>query len=280
MRIRRTRNPLDYGSSRILWAWVMVVFLFLYLPLLSVIAFSFNDSRLTILWEGVTWRWYEQLLGNDSLLAAFGNSLFIALACTLGSLILGTLSGFALWRFRFRLRTAFESTLTVPMVVPEICMGVAMMVFFTRIMPWPMGLEWPFNLGPIIISHISFAFPFVTVVIRARLESFNTELEEAARILGASEWRIIADVILPHLKSALGVGGLLAFTLSLDDFVITFFTAGPDTVTFPVKIYSMLRFSVTPEVNAASTVLMVITTLLTFVAMRMQKTNDIASGGR
>ena len=149
-------------------------------------------------------------------------------------------------------------------------MGVAMLVFFARVLPWPPEMPWPLNLGAIIIAHISFCFPFVTVVVRARLASFNRELEEAAKDLGAGEWRTFRDILIPHMAPALVAGALLAFTLSLDDFVITFFTAGPDTVTFPVKVYSMVRFSVTPEVNAASTILIVITVVLTFVALRFQ----------
>ncbi len=131
-------------------------------------------------------------------------------------------------------------------------------------------MPWPFSLGAIIIAHISFSFPFVAVIVRARLASFNRELEEAAKDLGASEWRAFIDVLVPHMKPALIAGALLAFTLSLDDFVITFFTAGPDTVTFPVKVYSMVRFSVTPEVNAASTLLIVVTVLLTAIGLKMQ----------
>jgi len=149
-------------------------------------------------------------------------------------------------------------------------MGVAMLVFFARILPWPQEMPWPLNLGAIIIAHVSFSFPFVAVVVRARLASFNREMEEAARDLGAGEWRTISDVIVPHIAPSLVAGALLAFTLSLDDFVITFFTAGPDTVTFPVKVYSMVRFSVTPEVNAASTVLILVTVIFTAVALRLQ----------
>ena len=169
--------------------------------------------------------------------------------------------------------------MALPIVIPEICMGVAMLAFFARI-GWPSDLIWPFNLGSIIIAHISFSFPFVAMVVRARLANFNRELEEAAKDLGASEWETFRDVLIPFMRPGLVAGGLLAFTLSLDDFVITFFTSGPDTVTFPVKVYSMVRFSVTPEVNAASTVLIVITLVLTATAMWLQnrsgqKTEDL-----
>src|SRR5690606_37367703 len=146
---------------------------------------------------------------------------------------------------------------------------VAMLAFFSRI-GWPSGLTWPFNLGAITIAHISFSFPFVAVVVRARLANFNREQEEAARDLGATEWQVFRDIMIPYMKPGLVAGALLAFTLSLDDFVITFFTAGPDTVTFPVKVYSMVRFSVTPEVNAASTILIAITLVLTTIALVLQ----------
>ena len=266
----RKAAPLDYVSRWPLRLWLVLVAIFLYAPLLTLIAFSFNDSRRNIVWQGFTLDWYGAVFQDTDLLAAFGNSLTIAAISTVISLILGALVAVACWRFRFPLKPAFEGALALPIVVPEICMGVAMLVFFSRVMPWPDDLPWPFSLGAIIIAHISFSFPFVAVIVRARLASFNRELEEAAKDLGASEWRAFIDVLVPHMKPALIAGALLAFTLSLDDFVITFFTAGPDTVTFPVKVYSMVRFSVTPEVNAASTLLIVVTVLLTAIGLRMQ----------
>ena len=263
-------GPLEYGRRWPMRLWVGAVLLFLYLPLANLILFSFNDSRRTIRWEGFTFDWYGKMLGDAPLIDAFINSLTIAAISTVFSVILGAMSAIALWRFRFPGKGLFDGAITLPIVVPEICMGVAMLVFFGTVMPWPRDLVWPLDLGAIIIAHITFSFPFVTVVVRARLASFNREMEEAARDLGAGELRALFDVLVPHIAPALIAGALLAFTLSLDDFVITFFTAGPNTVTFPVKIYSMVRFSVTPEVNAASTVLMAITVLLTVLGMRMQ----------
>jgi len=265
------RGPLDYASRWSLRLWVAGVMLFLYLPLASLILFSFNDSKRTIRWEGFTLDWYARLANDDALISAFANSLTIAALSTLFSVVFGTMAAIALWRFRFPGRGLFDAMITLPIVVPEICMGVAMLVFFGTVMPWPRDLVWPLDLGAIVIAHITFSFPFVTVVVRARLASFNREMEEAARDLGASELRAFWDIVLPHLRPALISGALLAFTLSLDDFVITFFTAGPNTVTFPVKIYSMVRFSVTPEVNAASTVLMAITVALTLIGMKFQR---------
>ncbi|MCI3131204.1 ABC transporter permease [Phenylobacterium aquaticum] len=271
-------GPLEYLRRWQMQAWLAAVGLFLYVPLIALMAFSFNDSRRNIVWKGFTLKYYDKAFHDASLIEAFGNSLTIAAVSTVVSLALGAMVALVLWRFRFPGKTVLDGALALPIVVPEICMGVAMLVFFARVMPWPQGLIWPLNLGAIIIAHISFSFPFVAVVVRARMASFNREMEEAARDLGAGEWRTIVDVILPHMAPSLVAGALLAFTLSLDDFVITFFTAGPDTVTFPVKVYSMVRFSVTPEVNAASTILIVLTVILTAVALRLQGDPAVTAG--
>ena len=267
---RAPPGPLEYLRRWPLRAWLVLVTVYLYAPLLTLMVFSFNDSRRNIVWRGFTLKYYGDVFHDSELLTAFGNSLTIAAVSTLVSVILGALTALLLWRFRFPLKPTLEGALALPIVVPEICMGVAMLVFFNKVIPWPSDLHWPLNLGAIIIAHISFSFSFVAIVIRARLASFNRELEEAAKDLGAGEWRIFRDILIPHMQPGLLAGALLAFTLSLDDFVITFFTSGPDTMTFPVKVYSMVRFSVTPEVNAASTLLIVITVALTALALRLQ----------
>lgn len=265
-------GPLDY--SRKLWIRLIIgfVLVFLYLPIITLVVFSFNDSKRNIVWQGFTFDYYVRAAENDALIEAFFNSLTIAAVATLVSTILGGMVALALFRFRFPGRAAYEGFSALPIVIPEICMGVSMMVFFTRIGWFDYAREapWPINLSAIIAAHIAFCFPFVTVVVRARLASFDRSLAEAARDLGANEWQIVRDIMLPHMKIGLIAGALLAFTLSLDDFVITFFTAGPDTPTFPIKIFSMVRFSVTPEVNAASTVLIVLTLVITIVALRLQ----------
>ncbi len=264
-----TPGPLEYLRRWPIRAWLVLVIVYLYAPLVTLMAFSFNASKRNIVWRGFTLDWYRAAFADQDLIVAFGNSLTIALISTLVSVALGALTALLLWRFRFPAKALLEGALGLPIVVPEICMGVAMLVFFTQVMPWPTSLAWPLNLGAIIISHISFSFSFVAIVIRGRLASFNRELEEAAKDLGAGEWRIFWDVLVPHMQPGLIAGALLAFTLSLDDFVITFFTSGPDTTTFPVKVYSMVRFSVTPEVNAASTILIVLTVALTAFALKI-----------
>ena len=268
-------GPLDYTRRTWMRLVLLGTFIFLYAPIVTLVAFSFNDSRRNIVWRGFTIKYYEKAWNNSSLMEAFANSLTIACLSTLISVVLGTMTAILLWRFRFPGKAGYEGAMSLPIVIPEICMGVAMLAFFSRI-GWPSGLPWPFNLGAITIAHISFSFPFVTVVVRARLASFNRELEEAAKDLGAGEWQAFKDILIPHMRPGLIAGALLAFTLSLDDFVITFFTSGPDTITFPIKIYSMIRFSVTPEVNAASAVLIAITLAMTTFALWFQS----RSGGQ
>jgi spermidine/putrescine transport system permease protein len=173
--------------------------------------------------------------------------------------------------------------MALPIVIPEICMGVAMLVFFARTGNWMGSFHsgpiywwhqlftyWPLSLSAITISHIAFCFPFVAVVVRARMAGFNRELEESSKDLGATEWQTFRYIILPFMQPGLIAGALLAFTLSLDDFVITFFTSGPDTVTFPVKVYSLVRRGVSPDINAASTALIVITLVASLLAMKLQ----------
>jgi spermidine/putrescine transport system permease protein len=261
--------PLDYTRRFWMRAWIGGVLFFLYAPLVALIAFSFNDSRANIVWRGFTFKYYGKVFQNEQLMAALGNSVTIAFLSTVVSIVLGALAAVLLWRFRFPWKAGVEGAMALPIVVPEICMGVAMLVFFAAI-DWPSDLPWPLNLSAITIAHITFCFPFVAMVVRARLASFNREQEEAAKDLGASEWQTFRDVLLPHMKPGLIAGALLAFTLSLDDFVITFFTSGPNTITFPVKVYSMVRFSVTPEVNAVSALLILLTLVLTAIALKLQ----------
>jgi spermidine/putrescine transport system permease protein len=262
-------GPLDYTRRWWLRAWLALTFVFLYAPIAILILFSFNDSRRNIVWQGFTLDYYAEAANNLSLIEAFTNSLVIALLSTVISVVLGGLFALALYRFRFPGKPALEAANQLPIVVPEICMGVALLVFFAEV-GWPRGLPWPLSLSNIVAGHVAFSFPFVAVVVRARLQGFDRAQEEASRDLGASEWQTFRRVTLPYMRPGLVAGGLLAMTLSLDDFVITFFTSGPETLTFPVKVYSMVRFGATPEVNAASTVLILITIALTVVAMRLQ----------
>ncbi len=262
-RPRRDIGPLDYTKRAWMRLLLAVNFVFLYFPIVALIAFSFNDSKRNITWQGFTFKYYTQAFNNNALQDAFTNSLMIAAISTAVSTVLGTMLGVALHRYRFPAKDVVESWVHLPIVIPEICMGVAMLALFALI-------KFPLGLATVIVSHIAFSIPFVAVVVRARMAGFDLSLEEASRDLGANQWQTFWNVTFPYLIPGAVAGGLLALTLSLDDFVITFFTSGPGSTTFPIKIYSMVRFSVTPEVNAASTILIVLTLTLTVVAMAMQ----------
>ena len=245
-------------------------FLFLYSPILILVIYSFNDSRRNIVWRGFTFKYYFKAWNDERLIEAFVNSLCIAFASTIVSTILGVFTALFLWKFRFRFKPFVEGLFALPLVIPEICLGIALLIFFTSI-GWSYTLPWPISLGNIIIAHITFSYPFAAVIIRSRLEGFNRELGDASHDLGANQWQTFCFITLPYLAPAIVASMLLTFTLSLDDFVITFFTSGPETLTLPVKIFSMIRFSVTPVVNAASTVLIVVTLVTTFLSMLFMK---------
>ncbi len=271
-RLRPGVGPLEFGKRRWLQSLFLATLFVLYLPIFVLVAFSFNEQNRGGVWRGFTFENYPKAWNNQSIFDAMVNSLSIAVIATVVSTVIGTTVAVMLWRFRFPFKPAYEAAMGLPIVIPEICMGVAMLMFFnaTGMTSLFTGTGWPLNLSTIIIAHIAFCFPFVAIVVRSRLVGFNKQLEEASRDLGASEWQTFTKVLVPFMQPGLVAGALLAFTLSLDDFVITFFTAGPETVTFPVKIYSMVKTGVKYEVNAASTVLIVITIAATVLAMKMQ----------
>ncbi len=242
-----------------LWAAAIVAYLFLYLPLAIVVVYSFNDSRLNAEWVGFTLDWYRKLAGNDEMISAAINSLAIALVASLVSTALGTMAGVAMHRYRLRLLPVLVLT---PIAVPEILMGVALLIFFVL-------LNFTLGLVSVALAHIAFCIGFVAIVVRARLAGMDESLIEAARDCGATPWQAFRRITLPLIMPGVVAGALMAFTLSIDDFVITFFTAGAGTVTLPLQIYSMIKIAVTPEVNAVSTLLMLLTLVLILVAARL-----------
>jgi spermidine/putrescine transport system permease protein len=232
---------------------------FLYIPLAIVVVYSFNDSRLNAEWVGFTLDWYRKLFANDEMLAAAGNSLAIALIASLTSTVLGTMAGVAMSRYKLRLLPVLVLT---PIAVPEILMGVALLIFFVL-------LDFTLGLLSVALAHIAFCIGFVAIVVRARLAGMDESLTEAARDCGATPWEAFRYVTLPLIMPGVLAGALMAFTLSIDDFVITFFTAGAGTVTLPLQIYSMIKIAVTPEVNAVSTLLMLLTLVLIVIAAKL-----------
>ena len=243
----------------LLWAAALFAYAFLYLPLAIVVAYSFNDSRLNAEWVGFTLDWYRKLASNNEMLLAAGNSLMIAAIASLVSTVLGTMAGIAMHRYRLRLLPILVLT---PIAIPEILMGVALLIFFVMI-------NFTLGLFSVALAHIAFCIGFVAIVVRSRLAGMDESLVEAARDLGATPWQAFTHVTLPLIMPGVIAGALMAFTLSIDDFVITFFTAGAGTVTLPLQIYSMIKIAVTPEVNAVSTLLMLLTLLLIVIASKV-----------
>ena len=237
-----------------------LVFGFLYLPILILIIFSFNNTRSVALFTGFSTEWYAALAQNEDLLDAARNSLLVGLITTVAATLIGTLTALAMERYRFKIRTAFDANLYLPIVIPEIVMGIALLLFFNQaLFPFIQelfGVRLSTGLHTITISHIAFDIPFVYVIVRARLADFDRTLEEAAADLGADEWQTFRRVTLPLLMPGIIGGALLAFTLSLDDYLITVFTKGIREQTMPLYIYSLVRRGVTPEINALSTALL------------------------
>tara|TARA_B100000925_G_scaffold12625_1_gene8859 strand:- start:40 stop:879 length:840 start_codon:yes stop_codon:yes gene_type:complete len=269
----RHYTPINYTKNNTLKIITFIFLVILYLPIINLIMFSFNDSKRNIVWRGFTSKYYEKLFENEMLFLAFSNSITIAITSTIISTFLGLTTAIVLWKFNFYLKKYYDVALLFPIIIPEICMGISMLVFFSYI-NWPNFQLWPFTLSSIIIAHVSFIFPFVAIIIRARLSMLNNEILEAGLDLGANKYQVIRKIIIPFMSPALVASALLAFTLSLDDFVVTFFTSGPNSVTLPVKIYSMVRFGISPEINAISTLLILIIIICTYFAIRfLSKSN-------
>jgi len=243
------------------WLWLagFLAYAFLYAPLVIVVAYSFNDSRLNAEWVGFTLSWYEKLFGNEKMLKAAWNSLVIGLTASAVSTVLGTMGGYAMYRYRMRLLPVL---VLAPIAIPEILMGVSLLIFFVM-------LNITLGMVSIVLSHIAFCVGFVAIVVRSRLAGMDESLTEAARDLGATPWQAFRLVTLPLIMPGVVAGALMAFTLSIDDFVITFFTAGVGSSTLPLQIYTMVKIAVTPEVNAVSTLLMLLTLALILIASRL-----------
>lgn len=239
-------------QRRLRWAagiYAGLIFLFLYLPIGVLVLFSFNQSRLNAVWTGFTFDWYKALWSDYAIWSATTNSLIVGLASAVISTAIGTLAAFALNRYSFRGKAAFESLLQLPVVIPEIVMGVSLLAFFVLI-------DMPLGIHTVTIAHVAFNISFVTIVVRARLHSFDLTLEEAAMDLGADRRQTFFKITLPLIAPGVIAGFLIALTLSLDDFIIAFFTAGAGSTTLPMQVYSMTRFGVSPKVNALSTLIL------------------------
>ncbi len=233
-------------------------FAFFYIPILSMIVYSFNESRLATVWGGFSTKWYVSLFSNKQVIAALWLSLKIAFISASVATVLGTMAGIALARFRkFRGRVLFSGLVTAPLIMPEVITGISLLMFFIMLAEW---IGWPAQRGftTVTLAHITFSMVFVTTVVQARMVQADRAIEEAAMDLGSRPWQVMFDVTLPVIFPAVMSGWLLAFTISLDDVVITSFTTGPGSTTLPLLIWSKVKLGVTPDINALATLMVLV----------------------
>ncbi len=248
--------------SRIPLYTTLVCLLFFYLPIIILIVNSFNKSRFGSVWGGFSLRWYQKLMENRDVWFALKNTAIIAVSATIVSMVLGTLAAFALHRYRSRLQNAHYTLVYTPLVVPDILMGMSLLLLFVQV-------KVQLSLFTIFLAHVTFCISYVAMVVLARLQDFDFSVVEAARDLGASTRQVVTGVLLPLLAPGILAGGLLAFTLSIDDFVITFFVAGPGSTTLPIQIYSMIKHGSPPVINALSTILLAVTFVMVWLSQRL-----------
>jgi spermidine/putrescine transport system permease protein len=252
----------QWAESRLpslsLGAWTAGILAFLYIPIALLVVFSFNASRLNLRWEGFSTQWYSALLTNKTLLAAFQNSLIVASATTVLATLLGTLGAWMLHRYRFPFQRALALLIFVPIVMPEVLMGVSLLVLFVQVLNIPLGYT------TIVIAHTTFCFPFVLVGVQARLQGIDPSLEEAAMDLGATPFQAFRKVVLPYLMPAVVAGALMSFTLSLDEYIVSVFTSGAQSQTLPLKVFGMAKVGLNPQLNALSAIFIAVTIAFAF----------------
>jgi spermidine/putrescine transport system permease protein len=251
---------------RLLAAWTGFILLFFYLPIVILILFSFNESRLNIQWTGFTWQWYGALLRDSVLVRTAYNTVIVAVATTVISVGLGTAGGWLLFRYRYRAASLLETLVFLPMIVPEVILGVSLLVLFVTI-----GMKLGYST--IVISHVTFCFPFVMAAVQARLAGLDPALEEAALDLGATPLQAFTKVLVPYLMPAIVSGALMSFTLSLDELIVTYFTASAGTRTLPLEIFGRVKKGLDPSLNAISTVLIGVTVTALFVTEALRRRN-------
>jgi len=229
--------------------FIGIVFIFLYLPIVILIAFSFNSSEMNILFENFTFDWYKNLFQNTNLIEAFINTMLIAVTSTIISTVIGTISAVGLHKYDFKFKNLINKLIYIPIVIPEIVLGISLLSIYTL-----MKLE--LGMFTLILSHIAFSIPYVIVSVRSTLSSLTPSYEEASRDLGANSLKTFFYITLPLIKPGVVSGATLALTLSLDDVVISYFTAGPGSNTLPLHIYSIIKTGITPDVNALSSLML------------------------
>jgi spermidine/putrescine transport system permease protein len=261
---RRDERPSRRWGRFALVTITLLTFVFLYAPIIVLIIFSFNSARTGAVWQGFTLSWYERMFNNPRILEAAGQSLLIGVLSTIGAVVIGTLTAMAMERYRFRGKGGFDGLLYMPVIIPEVVMGIALLLFFAAV-----RIER--GLVTLVVSHIAFSMPFVYLTVRARLADFDRSVEEAAQDLGANEWTTFRRITVPLLMPGIISGALLAFTLSMDDFVISFFVAGKGWTPLPVYIWGSIKRGITPEINAISALLLLFSIVLVVLSLVLQR---------
>nr|WP_295300526.1 ABC transporter permease [uncultured Blautia sp.] len=245
-------------NSKLSGFYLGLIFVLMYLPITVVIVFSFNESKLPVRFTGFSLKWYQQLFSDSAMIEALGNSLFLGVVSCLVSAVIGTLGAVGLSRIHWKTKGALEYISILPLMIPEIILGMVMMAFFYM-------LNLPFGMLTLLIGHTVFCVPYILMEVKARLAGMDPSLEEAARDLGAGPFRAFWDIILPLIMPAVMSGSLLAFAMSMDDVVISIFINGPRLSTLPIKVYTQIKTGVTPEVNALCTIMLAVTILILLI---------------
>ncbi|MFT8313492.1 MAG: ABC transporter permease subunit [Clostridium sp.] len=243
--------------------YILLIFAFLYIPIIIIVIYSFNASKSNAVWTGFTFDWYTKLINDDDVLSAIQNSLIVAFFSTALSSIIGTIGAVGLHKYKFKGKGVVNLLLYIPIVIPEIIMGISLLVYFSM-------FQMNFGIFTLVLAHTTFCMPFVLINVKARLAGFDSSIEEAAMDLGANEFTVFRTITLPIIFPAVISGAMLAFALSLDDVIINFFVGGPESTTLPIKIFSMLRFGLSGEINAICTVMLVITFLVLIVSQTIK----------
>lgn len=260
-----TRHKIRKSFNQRILTWLAIaMFLFLYVPIIVLIIYSFNENRFVSVWTGFSFQWYGEVFRDENTIKALQFTIWLAFWSTIISVIFGTLTAIAMERFKFWGKVTYDAILYLPIIIPDIVMALSTLLFFVLL-----GVS--LGRGTILIAHVAFNIAFVAIVVRARLADMDNTLEEAASDLGANPWQTFRRVTFPLLLPGIIAGALLAFTLSIDDFVITFFLSGSGTTTLPVLVFSKIRFGISPEINAISTLMFLSSTVLVIISLLIQR---------
>lgn len=256
--------------QKLLGVWTILIMVFFYVPIIILVAYSFNSSRLNVLWEGFTLKWYSAIWQDAVLVHSLYNSLYVAVISTAVAVVLGTGGAWLLYRYRFPGVRLLNTLVFIPMIIPEVIMGVSLLIFFVAV-------QLELGYATIIISHVTFCFPFVMVAVQARLAGLDPSLEEAAQDLGATPFQAFRKILVPYLAPAIISGALMSFTLSLDELIVTYFTASAGTRTLPLEIFGRVKKGLDPTLNAISTVF-ILSTVVLVVATELLKKRENREG--